>query len=95
MVRIELEKSRETFQKERKLLSLRINELEAQLEEIDVKQKTEEPINLQAKLKRLEEENFRLSQLYQAGLHKIDYYSSLINAKVKSIIFYHCFYHFK
>lgn len=78
MLRIELEKARESFNKERKLLNLKINELE---EEASHQVSTSDSLNLASKLKRLEEDNFRLNQLYQAGLHKIDYYASLINSK--------------
>lgn len=78
MLRIELEKARDLFQKERKLLNLKINELE---EAVSNPTSNSENENLAGKLKRLEEDNFRLTQLYQAGLHKIDYYASLINSK--------------
>lgn len=81
MLRIELEKARDSFNKERKLLNLKINELE---EAVSGPTSNTENVNLAGKLKRLEEDNFRLTQLYQAGLHKIDYYASLINSKKAS-----------
>lgn len=84
MLRIELEKTRDSFKKDRKLLYLKINELE---ETIANQAQSSEAVTLIGKLKRLEEDNFRLNQLYQAGLHKIDYYASIINStKVKLVL---------
>ena len=77
MLRIELEKARELFKKEKRILQLKISDLEE--ERCSKSSQSNIEIGLLAKIKRLEEENFRISQLHQASLHKIDYYSSLLN----------------
>lgn len=67
------------FKKQKRILQLKISELEE--ENSSKASQSNIEIDLLAKIKRLEEENFRISQLHQASLHKIDYYSTLINVK--------------
>lgn len=80
LLRIELEKLKETYAKDKRRLNLRIHELE----ESCMKSNSNEDCNVNdlAKIKRLEEENFRLSQLHQACQHKLEYYASLLKSKV-------------
>lgn len=89
LVRIELEKSREIFGKEKRLLQLRISELEElnnDLQRNSILQVSDQKIDLNEKLKQLEEENYRLNQLYQASIHKIEYYTAIINSKVEVVV---------
>ncbi len=79
LARIELERAKEAFGKERRLLLLQISELEEESNAQRIKlNESSQQIDLKARIKLLEEENYRVTQLYQAGLHKIEYYATLI-----------------
>jgi len=71
------------FTREKRLLLLRISELEEDYQHlISQPSALHNEADMLGKIKRLEEDNFRLTQLYNAGVHKIEYYMSLLNSQV-------------